>query len=501
MSEEVNKEDTSPAPSADTSVGTGEESFAKLFEESESRSGRLRPGEKVNATVISISSELVYIDIGGKSEGAVNLSEFLDDDGNVTVKIGDEIQAYYTTTADGVMRLSTLIHGYSPAKLSAIRDAQEAGMAISGEVRREVKGGFEVSVGGVRCFCPYSHIDLKGGREGGVFLGRTFAFRILEFEEEGKNVILSRRLLLEEERKEKIEELKGSLKVGDEVKGRVRSVQKFGAFVELGGVVDALIPVSELSWERVNDPRKVINPGDEVTAKVIGLDWDKNRLTLSLKATQPDPWVGIASRYPVDEQTRGTVVRLESFGAFVNLEPGVDGLIHLSNLGAGRKVNHPKEVLEVGQLVEPYVTDADEANRRISLALQPRFRPEKIPLPALNEVVDGVVEKVMPYGIFVKMPSGLTGLVPNAEMGTPRGTDHSKMFPVGTALQTAVVEVDTAHHRVKLSRKSLVETKEKQEYREYMKAAQNDEDKPSDMGSLGVLLKAKMEEQKNAASQ
>jgi len=489
----MSEEQSEQVDSAET-VDTAE-SFEKLLEESE-RAAAVRPrsGEARKAVVVGISGDLVFIDLGGKREGAVELSEFVDENGVAQVKEGNSVEAFYVSSRDGIKRFTTLVHGYTPRQLGDIREASEAGIAVQGEVRREIKGGFEVSVGGVRCFCPFSHIDLKSGREGGLFLGQTFSFKVLEYKEGGRNIIVSRKAVLKEERDAKLEEVKETLEMGMEVTGTVRSVQNFGAFVELFGVVDALIPVSEMGWGRIRKPKDVVTVGQEVRTKVIGLDWEKNRLTLSLKALQPDPWDLVAEKYRVDARVGGTIVRLESFGAFVNLEPGIDGLIHIPNLGADRHINHPKEVVETGQWVDAYVRAVDTEKRKISLSLQERFRPESIPLPAVGEVLEGVIEKLMPYGMFVKMESGLTGLVPNAEMGTPRGTDHSKYFEVGSTLPVAVIEVDKIHHRVRLSRKAVSKQKERIEYDRYKESVQQDTESGSDIGSLGMLLKAKLEE-------
>lgn len=494
---EVNPEHPASVNEAsDTDTGMEGESFEKLLAESEASAVRLRPGESTRATVISVSGDLVFINLGGKREGAVSLDEFKDDDGIPQVNEGDEIDAFFVSKRDGILRFTTLIHGHSPAKLKSVRDAQESGSPVTGDVKREVKGGFEVYVNGLRCFCPFSHIDLRAGREGGSYVGQTLSFKVLEFKENGRNIVVSRRAILEDEREARLKEVKETLEVGAEVTGVVRSVQKFGAFVNLFDAVDALIPVSEMAWGRVRKPEDVVSVGDEVRCRVLSLDWDKNRLSLSLKAMQQDPWESVPEKYPVDAKVGGTVVRLESFGAFVNLEPGIDGLIHISNLGADRRINHPKEVVETGQWVDAYVLQVDTAKRKISLSLQPKFRPESIPLPEMGEIVSGVVEKIMPYGVFLKMESGLTGLIPNAEMGTPRGTDHSKMFDVGTEMQVAVIEVDKSHHRVKLSRKAVSKQKEQIEFDRYRETVKQETEGGEDIGSLGQLLKAKMDENK-----
>jgi small subunit ribosomal protein S1 len=322
-------------------------------------------------------------------------------------------------------------------------------------------------------------------RDSEQYVGQTFSFKVVEFENDGRNVVISRRVILEEERQARTERFKETLSVGMELTGTVRSVQGFGAFVDLGGV-DGLIPASEIGWDRAEKPSDVLSAGQEVTVKVIGLDWDKNRLTLSLKALQADPWEGVAERYTVDSKVKGVIVRLAPFGAFVNLEPGVDGLIHISNLGAGRHVNHPKEVVEVGQLVEPQILAVDRANKKISLTLQqPK---EEVPLPEVGEALEGEVERVMPYGIFLKLDSGANGLIPNSEMGTPKGSNHSKMFPVGTRLQVVVIGSDKQTGKVSLSRNAVSEKIQQDDFKRYRTNRKSEDDSQEGLGSLGELL-------------
>jgi small subunit ribosomal protein S1 len=475
--------------------GVGEENFASMLEQS-SMGKRLYPGQKVTAKVVTVSGDLVYIDLGGKSEGAVDLAEFTDKEGVSSVREGDEIEAFFVTSQDGLMKLTILVGGYSAVTLTAIRDAYEAGIPVNGEVKREIRGGFEISVGGVRCFCPFSQGDLKGGPGGSIYPGRTFPFKVLEYEDEGKKIVLSRRVLLEEEKQAKVEKLRERLSVGMDVAVEVKSIQKFGAFVDLGGV-DGLIPASEISWDRSANPGDKLSVGQTITAKIISLDWEKNRLTLSLKAMQPDPWASAAEKYPADSRVSGSIVRLSPFGAFVRLEPGIEGLIHISNLGAGRRINHPKEIVDSGQWVEVYVLSVDQQNRKISLSLKPKVEPVKIVLPTVGEILDGTVEKVMPYGIFLKMNNGLTGLIPNTEMGTPSGTDHKRMFPSGTEIQVAVIDVDASNNKVRLSRKAILEKAAQDEFNEYEESAKNSLKSSGGLGSLGDILKAKLAEKKN----
>lgn len=478
-----------------TEETAGEESFAEMLEKSIGVVGRLEQGQKVKSRIIGVSGDLVYIDLGGKSDGVIAASEFMDENGSLRVREGDEVEAFFVSVQDGMRKMTTLIRGTSSVQLNTIRDAYASGGPVDGEVKREVKGGFEISAGGVKCFCPFSQIDLRGGREGGVYLGQTFPFKVLEYKSEGRNIVVSRRALLEEERQAKIEKLKETLEAGKEIDTIVSSIQKFGAFVDLGGI-DGLIPTSEISWDRIDRPGDVLTAGQEVRAKIISLDWDRNRLTLSIKAMKPDPWLAVADKYAAGGKVAGTIVRLVPFGVFVNLEPGIDGLIHISNLGAGRRINHPKEVAGVGQAVEAYVLEVDAQNRKLSLSMQPKREPEKIVYPSAGELVQGTVEKVMPFGVFLKISENVTGLIPNSEMGTPPGSDHSRMFPAGMEMQVVVLEVDAGKGRVSLSRKEVFSKAEQDELKQYKESVRKEEKPSNGLGTLGEILKAKMEEKK-----
>jgi small subunit ribosomal protein S1 len=496
MSEEKNE--MNPQSEGDTGESAEEEeSFALLFEKNSKLPGRLEPGQKVISRVVSISGDFVYVDMDGKSEGAIDLKEFKDDKGEYSIQIGDEIEAFFASFQGGVKRLTIMRHGLSILSLNGIRDAYDANLPISGKVTGELKGGFEVHVGKARCFCPFSQIDLKGSREKEAYLGQVFSFKVVEYGENGRNIILSRRVLLEEERQVELDKVRQTLEVGMEVTGTIRSIQKFGAFVDLGGI-DGLIPLSEIGWGRTENTGDVLSMGQEVAVKIIGIDWGKNRITLSLKATQSDPFLSAAEKYVIDSQVHGTIVRLTPFGAFVNLEPGVDGLIHISRLGAGRRIKHPKEIVEEGQVVDAYVHDVDPKNKRISLSIEPRLKHEAVVMPQVSDILDGVVEKVLPSGMILRLNDGTTGFIPNSEMGTPRGSNHNKMFPVGTGMQVIVKEVDSTRNRVTLSRSGVSEKLEQEELSQYRNKVVKDEKTDSSLGSLGELLKAAMEKNKKA---
>jgi small subunit ribosomal protein S1 len=472
-----------------------EENFADLFQQTVSGAGRLEPGQKVKSTVVSISGDSVFIDLGGKSEGFIDLNEFRDDEGNFSLQVGDEIEAFFVTVQNGMKKLTTVSRGLSTVDLQGIRTAYEASVPVSGRVSSELKGGYEVFVGKVRSFCPFSQIDLRGSREAGAYLGQTFAFKVLEYEENGRNIILSRRVLLEEEKQAQVERFKESLTVGMDVAARVRAVHNFGAFVDLGGV-DGLIPASEIGWSRTDKVADMLSVGQEVNVRIIAIDWAKNRLTLSLKATLPDPWSTIGERYAPGASVHGMIVRLAPFGAFVNLEPGIDGLVHISKLGAGRRVSHPKEVVETGQWVEAWVLEVDAAEKKISLSLEQETNAEPPELPSVGEIIQGTVERVVGAGVLLKTATGAAGFIPNSEMGTPRGTNHNRMFPQGTTMQAMVKEIDTARRRVTLTRLGVDEKKEQQEYNTYQDKVKTDE-KEAGFGSFGELLKASLEKKED----
>jgi len=467
-----------------------EEDFEELFKESLNMPSRLEPGQKVKSVVVGISGDLIYIDLGGKTEGVVELKEFYDEAGEYHVKPGDEIEVFFVSVQNGMKRFTTITRGLSTIHLSDLRNAFEAGLPVSGKVKAEIKGGYEVNIGKVRCFCPFSQIDVRGNRDTSTYIGETFPFKILEFEENGRNIIVSRRVLLEEEQSLKRERLKESLKVGMEVKGKVKSIHDFGIFVDVGGI-DGFIPLNELEWDRTKRPADVLSVGQEVDVKTIAIDWEKDRLTLSLKAMQPDPWLNAAEKYTIDSQVKGVIVRLTPFGVFVNLEPGIDGLIHISKLGAGRRIKHPKEVVEVGQWIEAYVTGIDVENKRISLSKEQMVDKEKVELPSEGETVEGIVDSVMPYGIFLKLNNGLSGLIPNSEMGTPKGTNHSRMFPQGTAITAIVTKVDLSSGKITLSRNLAGEQAANADFAKYQEQVKTDEKSTPGFGSFGELLQAK----------
>ncbi|BCS53125.1 30S ribosomal protein S1 [Geobacter sp. SVR] len=347
-----------------------EEDFADLFEKSlDSKGSRWHePGQKVTAQILKVTGEWIFIDIGQKGEGIIDSKEFLDLDGKVTVGEGDRISVYFLSSSHGEMRFTTKVGGGASGS-AQLEGAWQSGIPVEGLVEKEIKGGYEVKLGGTaRAFCPFSQIALRRIDDPASLIGTRLSFRIMEYGEHGRNIIVSRRVLLEEEQQRLREEAQAGISEGMRVNGTVTSLQPFGAFVDIGGL-EGLVPLSELAWARVKDAAEVLSVGQQVQVSIKAIDRDKEKITLSLKDTLADPWDQVTLQFPEGSFHTGSVARLAAFGAFVTLAPGVDGLIHISKLGAGKRINHPREVLKEGESVEVKVESIDRAERRISLSL------------------------------------------------------------------------------------------------------------------------------------
>ena len=344
------------------------ENFADLFKDADISKKQLTPGQKIQAVVVDISQDFIFLDVGGKSEGFIDRKELENETGSVTVAPGDTLEVYFLSSARNEMLFTTKIGGGSTSR-AHLEEAYRSSIPLEGFVKKEIKGGFEVTVAGnVRTFCPFSQMDIKRISDTEDYIGQHMLFKIAEYKENGRNIILSRRIILEEKREEKRELLKEKLQEGMSVKGTITSIQKFGAFVYIDGI-EGLIPISEIGWSQTKDIREVLTEGQDVEVVVMKLDWENNRFAFSLKQALPDPWEGISQKLPVGSIHSGTVVRLTKFGAFVKLAEGIDGLIHISKLGGGRRINHPKEVLEEGQTLEVKIEDVNAEEKRLSLTL------------------------------------------------------------------------------------------------------------------------------------
>jgi small subunit ribosomal protein S1 len=352
-----------------------DKSFAELFQETAAApKERLRPGQKIEATVVRIAKEWIFLDLGAKSEGSVARNEFTDAEGDLTVQEGDRVQVYFLSEKKNERLFTAKISGGAVA--GHLEEACQSGIPVEGTVTAETKGGFDVRISGsVRAFCPFSQMEMRRIENAEEYIGKKFAFRVTKFSEHGKNIVVSRRALLEEERAQQKEALQESLAVGQTVAGVITSIRDFGAFVDIGGI-EGLIPVSEIAWGRIEDINERLAVGQEVTVTVLKLDWDQDRYSFSLKDSLPDPWEEISGMFSEGSVVTGKVVRLTEFGAFVELAPGIDGLVHISKLGAGRRISHPREVVQVGDVLEVKIDSVDPEKKRLSLSM---------PLPAKAE--------------------------------------------------------------------------------------------------------------------
>ena len=342
----------------------GSDTFSEMFEKSLAKMDRLEPGQAITTQIVAISGDTFFLQMSGKSEGILATEELTDKEGKLTVAEGDTITVYFLDARGGEYRFTTRISGES-ANQDMLENAWRNGIPVEGVVEKEIKGGFEVQIGKSRAFCPFSQM---GGRQNSEEspVGRHLSFKITEYKDNGRNILVSNRAILEEEKKSSIAELRKTLRTGETITGTVISIESFGAFVDIGGF-KALLPISEISRSRVDDVSSVLSPGQTVEAVILQMDWERERVTLSMKELEDDPWEKAREKYPAGSRHTGTVVRVTDFGAFVSLEPGLDGLLHISELRGDDRSFAIKKAVKTGETRTVEILDVDSANRRISL--------------------------------------------------------------------------------------------------------------------------------------
>ena len=459
MNEETESKAAEPPAPA-----TSHEEFAQLLATS-ADARRYATGTLVKGTVVQIGDADVMIDVGGKSEAAIARAELLGEDGALTVKIGDPIEATVIST-DGLLRLSRRMAVSARDKHLAqqmLLEASKAGVPVQGRVTASVKGGYEVQVSGVRGFCPFSQIDVRRQEDPTLYFNKTFDFLIKEYNPRKRNLILSRRALIDAEAKKQEAEVRAQITEGRVMKGTIVSIQDFGGFVDLGGGIQGLLHVSEISHARVEKPSDVLSIGQTLDVQILKVDQKKGKISLTRKPLEGDPWSGISDRLKNGQTMMAKVMRVTEFGAFMELAPGLDGLLHVSEMGplrngaSGGPAKTPEGV-KTGDMINVTIIKVDEARRRVSLGLVAAVGStppvEKTPPPPpmkVGETVKGKVERVEKFGVFVRIGPGRTGMIPNKELGTARGADHRRMFPVGTELTAEVIEADPAGRKIRLS--------------------------------------------------
>ncbi len=436
---------------------SGEASFSEIFEKAQTTTS-VKEGEVVNGAVISINGDFVTVDIGYKMEGLVPLDEFKDMDGKVNVNAGDHVVVYLEKMENehGVMILSRnkaeIIKAWD-----SIAEACERDEIISGVCTKKVKGGLEVDIG-VKAFLPGSQIDIRPVRNLDKYLGKKLNFKVIKFNKKRGNIVLSRKALLLKEREKMREETLEQLAEGMVVQGVVKNITDYGAFIDLGGM-DGLLHITDMSWGRIKHPSELFQVGDEVTVKVLKYDKEKERVSLGLKQVQDNPWDKVPEKYHVGDKVSGKVVSIKDYGAFVELEDGVEGLIHVSEMSWTNKVKHPSKVLEPGTEVECQVLDIDTKNRRISLGLkQLESNPwdlleQKFPI---GSTVEGEVKNVTDFGVFVDIGEGIDGLIHISDLSWSKKVAHpSEAFNKGDKVRAIVLSIDKETEKFSLGIKQL----------------------------------------------
>jgi small subunit ribosomal protein S1 len=432
----------------------GEESFKELFENSPQ--GNLAVGDVVEGTVIQVNPDSVVVDVGYKSEGVIPLSEFSVDGQPADIKVNDKIDVLFERAENdsGLIGLSK-----EKADRQKVWNSLEEDAVVEGKIVSRIKGGLSVDIG-VNAFLPGSQVDLRPVRNLDKLIGETFEFKIIKLNKRRGNIVLSRRVLLENERESQRADTLKTLEEGQIVEGVVKNLTDYGAFIDLGGI-DGLLHITDMSWGRVTHPSDILAVGDTINVKVLKFDREKERVSLGLKQTAPDPWLSVADKYPAGAKVSGKVVSLTDYGAFVELEEGVEGLIHVSEMSWTKRIKHPNKILSIGDEVEIVVLAMDTENRRISLGLK-QVEPnpweeigEKIPV---GTVIEGQVKNITDFGIFVGVDEGIDGLVHISDLSWTKRIKHpSELYKKGDTVKAVVLNIDTENERFSLGVKQLTQ--------------------------------------------
>ena len=452
MQNEVNGSDEKEVASM------GEECFADMFEESLKG---LKEGEVVKGTIVSMNQDFAIVDIGYKSEGMVAVSEFVGDDGNIDIKSGDQVDVFIVKREDREGKPILSRQRALGVKVWVdVEEASKTGTIMSGKITDVIKGGYFVDIKGVKAFLPGSQVDLRPIKDMLSLIGKVYDFKVLSADRSKNNIVVSRRAILEAEREGKRREALDSMEEGQLVKGIVKNITNYGAFLDVGGI-DGLLHITDLSWGRVNHPSEMLSVGDELDVKVLKFDREKVRLTLGLKQTTPDPWSIALDNYPVGTKVVGKVVSLMDYGAFVQIDQGVEGLVHISEMSWTKKIKHPSQVVNVDDEVEVIVLDVDKANRRISLGLK---QVESNPWDILEEKypigtkVKGQVKSVTDFGIFIGFDEGIDGMIHVSDISwTKKVKEASELYKEGDDVEAVVLAIDRKNEKFSLGIKQLEE--------------------------------------------
>ncbi|MBW7982394.1 30S ribosomal protein S1 [Enterobacillus tribolii] len=436
------------------------ESFAQLFEES-LKEIETRPGSIVRGVVVAIDKDVVLVDAGLKSESAIPVEQFKNAQGELEIQVGDEVDVALDAVEDGFGE--TLLSREKAKRHEAwlmLEKAYEEAATVTGVINGKVKGGFTVELNGIRAFLPGSLVDVRPVRDTLHLEGKELEFKVIKLDQKRNNVVVSRRAVIESENSAERDQLLENLQEGMEVKGIVKNLTDYGAFVDLGGV-DGLLHITDMAWKRVKHPSEIVNVGDEITVKVLKFDRERTRVSLGLKQLGEDPWVAIAKRYPEGTKLTGRVTNLTDYGCFVEIEEGVEGLVHVSEMDWTNKNIHPSKVVNVGDVVEVMVLDIDEERRRISLGLkQCKSNPWQQFAETHNkgDRVEGKIKSITDFGIFIGLDGGIDGLVHLSDISwNVAGEEAVREYKKGDEIAAVVLQVDAERERISLGVKQLAE--------------------------------------------
>ncbi|HSE42252.1 MAG TPA: 30S ribosomal protein S1 [Acidobacteriota bacterium] len=445
-------------PPRNTDTQLAPDLYDQLLQEYDDKFKNLAEGDIINGRVIKVTSDEVIVDVGHKSEGIIPIHEFVESDGQIRVKAGDEIAVLLEDhdNVEGYLKLSR-----EKAERIRVWDqierAFKESQVLTGRVVEKVKGGLSVDIG-VRAFLPGSQVDIKPIRNLDHFVNQSIRVRILKLDQKKGNIVLSRKIVVEEELESRRREVSDALQNGGSVKGTVKNITDYGAFVDLGGI-DGLIHITDMSWGRISHPSELFNVGDQIDVVILNYDPANNKVSLGFKQCQPDPWSTVEDKYPIGQRVKGRVINLADYGAFVELEKGVEGLIHISEMSWSEKVKHPSKIVAVNDWVDAVVLNIDKANKRISLGLK---QTEPNPWMVLKDkypvgsVINGRVKNFTDFGVFVEVEEGIHGLIHVSDLSwSKRPKDPSEYVKKGERIDVKVLEVDPIKQRLSLGLKQI----------------------------------------------
>ena len=436
------------------------ESFAQLFEES-LKEIETRPGSIVRGVVVAIDKDIVLVDAGLKSESAIPAEQFKNAQGELEIQVGDEVDVALDAVEDGFGE--TLLSREKAKRHEAwitLEKAYEDAETVVGVINGKVKGGFTVELNGIRAFLPGSLVDVRPVRDTLHLEGKELEFKVIKLDQKRNNVVVSRRAVIESENSAERDQLLENLQEGMEVKGIVKNLTDYGAFVDLGGV-DGLLHITDMSWKRIRHPKEMITMGQDLTLKVLSFDRENNKVSLGLKQLVPDPWQDISARFPEGAKCTGKVTNLVDYGAFVELEPGVEGLVHISEMSWTRKLRHPSQMVHTGDEVEVVILGVDGEKKRISLGMK-QVRPNPWELVAEKypegTILEGVIKNITEFGMFIGIEDGIDGLIHVSDISWTKKVRHpNEIYKVGDTVQAKVLTVDQENEKFTLGIKQLVD--------------------------------------------